>query len=344
MTSEKMGRFICELRKSLEMTQKDLAKELNVTDKAVSKWERGLSYPDISLLLPLSDTLGITINELLKGEKIEDTVNKTDADIAIENVLQYADTTVKSKTRSILKRVALTAVGVLVLIMGFTLAIYPLVARRWNARIHRSLIQYHQTDIAHMSQEDIDNHFRRAEEHNAALRLLSYSAPFEIGSLATLPEDYAEILRLSGLMGRIEIPAIDLALPIFHGTDPRVLDRGVGHVEGTAFPIGGYGNHTALTAHSGLVNVRMFDDLEELIIGDLFFISVLDRRLAYEVFEIRTILPHKIEYLRVVPGEDLITLITCTPYLVNTHRLLVHGRRIPYEAQNEYMRLSGIFQ
>ena len=343
MNNEKIGRFISEIRKSRQMTQKELADKLNVTDKAVSKWERGLSYPDISLLLPLSDTLGITINELLSGEKIEDTENKTSADITVENVLEYANKAVKNKTKSAWKKAILIAAGVFVFIMGTTLVAYPAVARRWNARIQQGIVTYFSTEAAQMPQYIIEDQFRRAEEYNAILRELSPLATFEIGHLASMPEDYTQILNVRGVMARITIPTIDVDMPVFHGTDSLVLYRGAGHLEGTSFPTGGYGNHTAIVALSGLVNARMFSDLKELDIGDIFFISVLDRRLAYEVFEIRTILPHEIEYLRIIPGEDLVTLITCAPHRVNTHRLLVHGRRIPYEPDNEYMRLSGIF-
>ena len=132
-------------------------------------------------------------------------------------------------------------------------------------------------------------------------------------------------------MGRIQIPVIGVDLPIYHGTHSASLDRGVGHLEGTSFPIGGENTHSVLTAHTGLPNARMFTDMEGNVnIGDKFFIDVMGRRLAYEVDHIEVIYPHMVESMRIFPGQDLVTLMTCTPYTINSHRLLVRGRRIEY--------------
>ena len=226
-----------------------------------------------------------------------------------------------------------TMLVVLMLITGFGLLFYPDVARWWNGRIQRGIVNEYYIEVAQLSPEYIAEHFRRAEEHNAALGELPPGAPLLIGTMAMLPDDYHHILRIgrNHVMARVEVPSADINLPVYHTTTSAVLDRGVGHLEGTAFPIGGYSTHSVLTAHSALAGATMFTNLEDNIaIGDLFFISVLGERLAYRVDQILVVYPHEIDSLRVIPGMDLMTLITCTPYAVNTHRLLVRGHRIPY--------------
>lgn len=131
-------------------------------------------------------------------------------------------------------------------------------------------------------------------------------------------------------MGSLHIPKISLDLPIYHGTSEDVLQKGIGHLEGSSLPIGGRGTHTCLSAHRGLPNKRMFTNVDLLDKGDLIYLHVLDRKLAYEIFDIRTVLPEDVSYLSVKSKEDLITLITCTPYGINTHRLFITGRRVPY--------------
>ena len=132
-------------------------------------------------------------------------------------------------------------------------------------------------------------------------------------------------------MGYVEIPKIQVNLPIYHGTDAEVLDRGVGHLLGSSLPVGGKNTHTILSGHSGMASQKMFTDLEQLSPGDIFYLNVLKETLAYQVTEINTVLPYETDLLGIVPGEDLCTLVTCTPYGINTHRLLVRGSRIPYE-------------
>ena len=132
-------------------------------------------------------------------------------------------------------------------------------------------------------------------------------------------------------MGYVEIPKIQVNLPIYHGRDAEVLDRGVGHLLGSSLPVGGGNTHTILSGHSGMASQKMFTDLEQLVPGDVFYLNVLNETLAYQVTEINTVLPYETDLLGIVPGEDLCTLVTCTPYGINTHRLLVRGSRIPYE-------------
>jgi len=332
MNNEKMGRFISELRKSGQMTQKDLAQKLNVTDKAVSKWERGLSYPDIALLSPLAKELGITPGELLNGEKDTDAESSAEANIAIDNVLQYADNAVKTKIRSSRKRTAFAILAGTMLLWSLLLSplwLWPTIARRANTAIQQRIVREFHDIVAQLEQHEIDEHFRRAEEHNALLSGLRPASPLLLAHMAVVPDDYMEILNVGGIMGRVEIPVINVSLPIFHGTTPAALDRGAGHMEGTSFPIGGYGSHSVITAHTGLSNARMFSDLERNVdIGDYFYIHVLDRRLVYRVDNIAIILRYEIEALRIIPDADIVTLMTCTPYRVNSHRLLVRGTRV----------------
>ena len=146
-------------------------------------------------------------------------------------------------------------------------------------------------------------------------------------------ENYNSQLDIAGngIIGYVIIPKIQVNLPIYHGTDAEVLDRGVGHLLGSSLPVGGKNTHTILSGHSGMASQKMFTDLEQLVPGDVFYLNVLGETMAYQVTEINTVLPYETDLLGIVPGEDLCTLVTCTPYGINTHRLLVRGSRIPYE-------------
>ena len=332
MSIEKMGQFIAELRKSRQMTQKELAEKLNITDKAVSKWERGLSYPDISLLRPLAESLGVTPGELLNGERNPetDTAANSETSATIDNVLQFADETVKIKTRTTRMRAVLAVMGFVLIFMSLPLA---RISNWQNTRSSQAMARLYDLEVARLlyeRREYIDEHFRRAEEYNEQLQNLQSWERLTRIAEATASEEYLSILNVNRTMGRLEIPVIDVNLPIFHTSDHEVLARGVGHMVGTAFPIGGYGNHPVLGTFSDFVGAALFRDLHELNIGDIFFISVLDRRLAYEVTNISIILPNEIEALDPVPGEDIVTLLTDTPHRINTHRLLVRGTRIQY--------------
>ena len=155
-------------------------------------------------------------------------------------------------------------------------------------------------------------------------------------SVTSAVEEYAQLLDLTGTgtMGYVHIPKLGVSLPIYHGTDEETLDRGVGHLIGSSLPIGGSSTHAILTGHSGLASQKMFSDLDKLEVGDTFYLEVLNEVLAYEVDQINTVLPHDTTYLGLEEGKDLCTLVTCTPFGVNTHRLLVRGHRIPYTPAN----------
>ena len=220
---------------------------------------------------------------------------------------------------------------ILSLLAGIAFMFYPDISHWYNGRIHTGLMQAYNAEVAEMNRSTIDAEFARARAYNEALGGVHINDPFLVGSGAVLPPAYyMETLNVGGLMAQIEIPVIEVNLPVFHTTSAEVLERGVGHIEGTSFPIGGMGTHAVLTGHSGLVSSAMFDDLEELVFGDLFFIHVLDQTLAYMVDDIIVVLPHEVESLRIAQDADFVTLITCVPYAINTHRLLVRGIRVPY--------------
>ena len=215
----------------------------------------------------------------------------------------------------------------------------PALGRRQSGMAMLAAVTAYAQEASGLPQTEIDAHLLRAYLHNAEIarqhaQLIhitegeSLPSPLGFGEWAALPYDYTGILNIAGTMARLEIERIDVDLPVLHGTGPEAMMNGVGHLEGTAFPIGGYGTHPVLMTHSGKRTATLFSRLHELDYGDRFVIYVLDRRLVYEVDRITVIWPFEIDYLRVVPGADMVTLITCTPIHINTHRLLVRGVRV----------------
>lgn len=201
----------------------------------------------------------------------------------------------------------------LALLLGIGIFCYPWISRMINQYASVETIRQFGEHL-----EDTDQTAQRslAEAYNQ--RLLQGEAG----------ENYGNILNISdGMMGYLKIPGIHVSLPIYHGTGEEALRRGVGHLPQSAFPIGGEGNHTVLTGHTGLPSARLLTDLRELEVGDLFYISILGESLSYRVEEIQTVRPEEAEALLPVPGEDRCTLVTCTPYGINSHRLLVKGKR-----------------
>ena len=220
---------------------------------------------------------------------------------------------------------------VILVVLGVAILIYPDIAHWYHSNQLVALQQEYNEMVAIMAAEEIEHELNRARIFNDNLTGIHVQDPFVPGSGSVRSREYYEILNFDGIMGRIEIPMIEVNLPIAHGTSDRVLARGAGHMENTPFPIGGIGNHAIITAHTGMLNMRLFTYLYRLDYGDLFFVEVLGERIAYEVDFIITVYPHEIEVLVSYDDRDLITLVTCTPYGVNSHRLLVRGSRIPYE-------------
>ena len=220
---------------------------------------------------------------------------------------------------------------IIILLLGIGILLYPDVMN-WQAnRTHTGIIQQYNADVALMLEADIAYQLERARIFNEGITDISINDPWDEGANDVVGTDeYYTLLNFNNVMGRIEIPRIRVDLPIFHGSTSDVLDRGVGHMPHTSLPVGGYGNHSILTAHTGMINARLFNDLIELNIGDHFVVTIANYRLAYRVDRVDVVYPHEIDILQTYVDLDLITLVTCTPYGVNSHRLLVRGVRVPY--------------
>ena len=217
-------------------------------------------------------------------------------------------------------------------VVSLGVILYPLIANYLSEK-NRSLIETQYTEaIEQMDTTALDEARAEAKEYNKTLVTIP-EKPFTKDALIKAAESYDTLLnvREDGLMGYVEIPAIGVNLPIYHGTEESTLDRGVGHLLGSSLPVGGTGTHCVLTGHSGLAGQKMFSDLNLLKEGDIFFLRVLGQTLAYKVVEIYTVLPEDTGKLTIDAGRDLCTLVTCTPYGVNSHRLLIRGERAEYE-------------
>lgn len=224
------------------------------------------------------------------------------------------------------------AVLLFLLALGFTL--YPLIANQYNQRHQSQIHTAYQEQIAQADDAEINAIREKAVAYNESLLSgIPAEDAFSNEALTGASENYGSLLNLtdSGIMGYVRIPNIAVTLPIYHGTDANTLEIGIGHLLGSSLPVGGESTHSVLTAHSGMANQKMFSDLDRLKKGDVFYLEVLDEVLAYQVDAINIVLPHDTTYLGITTGEDYCTLVTCSPFGVNTHRLLVRGTRIPYE-------------
>ena len=231
------------------------------------------------------------------------------------------------------KHFALTIVGLVILfLIGLAIYIYPFVADRWNAHRNMLLIEnYEQVVIDNGPEERYKKMFKKAEAYNQALSEQTDRIMFH----GKKDKEYESILNLGGdgIMGYIEIPKIQINIPIYHYTSDDVLEKGIGHIQGSSLPIGGKTTRCILTGHRGLPESKLFTDLDKVETGDMFYIHVLDHNLAYKVFNITTVLPYEIDRLIFRKDKDLVTLVTCTPYGVNTHRMLVTGRRVKFDPE-----------
>ena len=226
---------------------------------------------------------------------------------------------------------------VVVMLAGLCLLAYPHVASWLFERAAVQVTESYDETVASTSEQDLEAAWAKAVEYNENLYGNPVHDPFIEGSGMVMADNYYQVLDLdgSGLMGRISIPKISVNLPIYHGTSEATLAKGVGHLEGSSMPTGGIGTHTVFTGHSGLVNAKLFTDLEELQAGDRFFVKILDKTLAYEIDRLLVVDPEDTAELRRVADKDYCTLVTCTPYGVNTHRLLVRGHRVDYTPEDE---------
>ena len=232
-----------------------------------------------------------------------------------------------------------TILLVAVLVVGVGLMAYPSVSDWWNSFHQTRAIASYSDTVATMDNEIYDQLWQEAEAYNAALAQKANPYFFTEEDQAL----YDSTLNVSGtgIMGYIDIPEIKCTLPIYHGTSDAVLQVGVGHIEGSSLPVGGEGTHCVLSGHSGLPSAVLFTHLEDLDIGDLFTLQIMDETLTYEVDRFNRVLPHEMDLLTIEEGKDSCTLVTCTPYGVNTHRLLVHAHRVANEAATAHIRVTA---
>lgn len=227
----------------------------------------------------------------------------------------------------------LLIIAIIFIIVGTGIFLYPSISNYFAEKNHVEAIRNYDKIVVGIGEDSLKEEKEKAQTYNENLSGDPVHDPFVFGSGYALPENYKEVLNLSedGIMGYIQIPKILVDLPIYHGTSEEVLEKGVGHIQNTSVPIGGNSTHSVLTGHTGLPNAELFTRLDELVVGDIFYIHVLNDILTYKVYEIKVVLPDNIDELRITSGEDLVTLVTCTPYGVNSHRLLVKAERVEYE-------------
>ena len=245
------------------------------------------------------------------------------------------------------KKVLLISLAVVMFLLALGITLYPLISSYYNNR--------HQSEI-HTKYEERLEQIENSAKIEAKQLAIAYNNALkpenQIGeafteqTLLEASVDYDAQLNIAGdgIMCYVEIPRIDVVLPVYHGTDATTLERGVGHLLGSSLPVGGESTHSVLTAHSCVASMKLFSDLDQLQSGDVFYIHVLGEVLAYQVYDINTVLPHKTELLQIQTGKDLSTLVTCTPFAVNTHRLLVTGERIAYEEAEEIVEEQQIHE
>lgn len=229
---------------------------------------------------------------------------------------------------------------VLLIVAGAGIFLYPILSNWYMQQQQEAAITSYEMDVA--QRDDVEELWEQARTYNENLSGDPVHDPFVVGSGYVLPDDYGQVLNLTedGIMGHVVIEKIKVDLPIYHGTGEDVLKKGIGHIEGSSLPIGGKNSFSILCAHRGLPSAELFTRLNELKLGDVFYVHVLDEKLAYEVDEIKVVEPQDLMQLQMIPGRDLITLMTCTPYGVNTQRLLVRGSRIPYEESIEKVEVK----
>ena len=219
---------------------------------------------------------------------------------------------------------------ILIFIVGFLILLYPQVSRLYYRVQADQQVRNFDDEKKKLDDEEIKKRIELAKGYNDKLNNVITEDPYEKEKQEEGVKNYAKMLELHEKIGHVQVPVIDVDIPVYAGTAEEVLQKGAGHLEGTSLPIGGLDTHTVITAHSGLPTARLFTDLSQLKIGDKFFIHNLEQTLAYEVDQIKIVEPSQFEDLLIVKGEDYATLLTCTPIMINTHRLLVRGHRIEY--------------
>ena len=216
-------------------------------------------------------------------------------------------------------------------VVALGLLLYPLVGELLSEKYHSDVETSYTAAIEDTDDAELTTQREAAEQYNVMLA----NATISEGGASAPPLAYAQQLTVGGAMAYVDIPQIGVYLPVQHGTNAETLERSVGHVVGTSLPVGGSSTHAVLSAHSGMASSKLFSDIDQLEKGDTFYIHVLGEVLAYEVDNINTVLPTDTSLLQIEDGKDLVTLVTCTPFGVNTHRLLVRGHRAPYLPEQE---------
>ena len=240
----------------------------------------------------------------------------------------------KKKTSNLI-----TIILILILLAGLSLLLYPTVSDYWNSFHQSRAIASYAEQVAEIDSDTYEQLWADAQAYNRSLI-------GKVGRYDMTDEErakYESLLDVSGngIIGYIEIPTIKCSLPIYHGTDEAILQIAVGHIEGTSLPVGGSGTHCVLSGHRGLPSARLFTDLDKMVVGDTFMMRVLDETLTYEVDQIRIVLPNEMDDLEIEEGKDYCTLVTCTPYGINSHRLLVRGHRIENQVEAQDLRVTS---
>ncbi len=223
-----------------------------------------------------------------------------------------------------------TIILILMLLVGLSVMFYPIFSNWWNQNKASHVISDYQDAVAKLDEEDYSKYFQRARNYNS--ELAEIENPFVNYDQVKGYESFLDITG-SGIMGFISIPAIRVELPVYHGTSEGVLNIAVGHLQGSSLPVGGESTHAVLSGHRGLPSAKLFTDLDQIVVGDYFTLNILNEVLTYEVEEINIVEPDDMEKILIVPKADKVTLVTCTPYGVNTHRLLIRSKRIQTEEE-----------
>lgn len=235
-----------------------------------------------------------------------------------------------------MKQKAITVVVAVVFFAGILLMFYPFISNFLYEREEANQEAYYDNLVQEKAEtQDLSREWKDAREYNDSLRAggVLLTDPFGKARLDPTEYPYAGLVNINGdgIMGYLDIPVIDVSLPVYHGTEENVLQKGVGHLQASSLPVGGIGSHAVLSAHTGLPGKKLFTDLDQLKLGDVFYLKVMDDKLAYQVDQIKVVEPDQTDDLRIHAEHDYVTLITCTPYGINSHRLLVRGTSIPYE-------------
>jgi len=254
--------------------------------------------------------------------------------------------TTRKKLKRILRRTAVLVPFVLIVMIGMCVLLYPQMSNYINVKNQTRAIDTYVDTVSTLNYQDYSSYLQAAREYNARLAAGSttvkdaFAAGQENGEAHT--GDYWSLLNVDDddVMGYIEIDKINVQLPIYHGTGEEVLSVGVGHLQGSSLPVGGAGTHAVLSAHTGMPSAQLFTDVDQLQLGDTFALKILGDTLTYQVDQILTVLPSDVDALSIVPGQDYVTLVTCTPYGINTHRLLIRGTRIQNPADYSETTIS----